>query len=204
MEDTKTYTVKWIASGVVTKLHEFCTKEEAFKYARTLLAIPHTSDIHVYEDNHVHNEVPLEDWNPFVQHPADTDNFTTEYILEYTRTGLEYKHTETPPTFTRSYSTLNEAKRVYDRLEQSGDVTDLTMSMVRKSKMVMREKGASHKAKVFIPIIINTAGGLYDAELTFSMEAAELALNKAWERLPPEDQKTYHKKIQECEIDLWK
>ena len=197
MEDTKTYTVKWIASGVVTKLHEFCTKEEAYKYARTLLAIPHTSDIHVYEDNHVHNEVPLEDWNPFVQNLADTDNFTTEYLLEYKRTG-------TTSTFTRSYDTLNEAKQVYDRLEQSGDVTDLTMNMVRKSKMILREKGASHKAKVFIPIIINAAGGLYDAELTFSMEAAELALNKAWERLPPEDQKTYHKKIQECEIDLWK
>ena len=197
MENTKTYTVKWSESGGVSKRHEFCTKEEACKYARMLLPTSRTSDIHVYEDNHVHNEVPLEEWNPLVQNLNDTDNFTTEYILEYKRTCTE-------TTYTRSYDTLNLAKQVYDRLEQSGDVTDLTMSMVRKSKTILREKGASQKAKVFIPLIINASGGIYDVEIAFSRESAERDLNKAWELLPPEYQKIYHKKIQECEIDTWK
>lgn len=197
MEDTKTYTVEWSEYGVVPKLHEFCTKENACKYACTLLTIPHTSDTHVYETSHVHNEVPLEEWNTLVQNPADTDKFNTEYLLEYKRTG-------TASTFTRSYDTLNLAKQVYDRLEQSGDVTDLTMSMVRKSKTILREKGASQKAKVFIPLIINDSGGIYDVEIAFSKESAERDLNKAWELLPPEYKKIYHKKIQECEIDIWK
>ena len=197
MEDTKTYTVEWSEYGVVPKLHEFCTKENACKYACTLLTIPHTSDIHVYETSHVHNEVPLEEWNTLVQNPADTDKFNTEYLLEYKRTG-------TTSTFTRSYDTMNLAKQVYDRLEQSGDVTDLTMSIVRKSKTILREKGASQKAKVFIPLIINDSGGIYDVEIAFSKESAERDLNKAWELLPPEYKKIYHKKIQECEIDIWK
>ena len=200
MKDTKTYTVKWTYEwfvGAVPMRHEFCTKAEACNHARMLLATPHTAGIHVYEDNHVHNEVPLEEWNTLVQNPTDTDNFTTEYILEYKRTCTE-------TTCTRSYDTLNEAKRVYDRLEQSGDVTDLTMNMVRKSKRILCEKSASHKEKVFIPLIINDSGGIYDVEIAFSKESAERDLNKAWELLPPEYQKIYHKKIQEVEIETWK
>ena len=197
------YLVAWTScdtdSGFLHQSQEFNNKNGATDFARSLLRQPNNANVSIYEVNQAKTEIPLTEWNPAIQHLDDALNelnYETEYVVEYRRGELDDK-------YTRSYKTLHEAKRIYKMLEQAGDdVKDLKLCVVHKRTVCTKER--PKKRTLYLPIIINEDGTIYDLGIELTHDSAERALKDSWERMDTTKRAKARKKIQEVEVDLWK
>lgn len=196
------FVVEWNSTeedGFLHKTQEFYAKVGAIEFGKGLLRKPNNANVSIYEVNQTKTEIPLTEWNPAIQHLDDALNelnYETEYVVEYRRGELDDK-------YTRSYKTLNEAKRIYEMLEQAGDdVKDLKLCVVHKRTVCTKER--PKKRTLYLPIIINEDGTIYDFGIELTHDSAERALKDSWERMTTEKRDKAIKKIQEVEVDLWK
>lgn len=202
MANSVKFVVEWIATdedGFLHKTQEFHEKVGAVNFGKGLLRQPNNANVSIYEVNQTKTEIPLTEWNPAIQKLDDALNelnYQTEYVVEYRRVELDEK-------YTRPYKTLNDAKRIYEVLEQAGgDVKDLKLCIVHKRTVCNKER--PNKRTLYIPIIINEDGTIYDLGIELTHDSAERALNDSWDRMDTAKRAKASKKIQEVEVDLWK
>lgn len=202
MANSVKFVVEWTSTdedGFFHQTQEFNAKVVAIEFGKSLLRKPNMYNVSIYEVNQAKTEIPLTEWNPAIQSRDEALNeldYETEYVVEYRRAELGDK-------YTRSYKTLNDAKRTYEMLEQAGgDVKDLKLCIVHKRTVFNKER--PKKRTLYIPIIINEDETIYDVGIALTRDSAERALNDSWDLMSPSKRAKAIKKIQEVEIDLWK